>query len=485
MIMGTEILLILMLTLFPGAAGLSGTGNIDNPDLQDSRSVKITYPVSDEIIFNPERGHYTHKSFANQNSAPLTPDVLKSIRDDQKISLVFTLYYLGEFMDKPISDKMLQIIETNMSNLRQTGLKCVLRFAYKSNVKSEPWDPPLEIMTQHIKQLKPILQKNGDVIALMEAGFIGVWGEWYYTTNFGYPPPDYAKRKLLLDAMLDALPSDRMICLRTPMFKMKLFEIGLNNYLTEQNAYNRSPIARIGHHNDCFLASNDDSGTYQDIEAEKAYLEKDSRFVAVGGETCKPSTFAECANTLMEMNRFHWSYLNKDYHQSVINNWKSENCYDEIVRRLGYRFSLTGGQFDKYSNPGGSIHMELSIVNGGFAAPFNLHKLEIIIEHESGVLYRAFLPDDPRRWMPGKFSINAEIGIPSDAPIGNYNIFMHLAPPEETLYGNPFYSIRLANDGIWDSKRGYNRLATISINKSTRRDIKYSGKLVFEALVLK
>lgn len=483
--MGTEILLISILTLFHNVAGLSGVGKIDKSDLQDSKSVRINYSASDEIIFNPERGHYTHKSIANQNSSPLSLDVLNSIRDNQKISLVFTLYYLGEFMDKPISDKMLQIIETNMNNLRQTGLKCVLRFAYKSNVKNEPWDPPLEIINQHIKQLKPVLQKNGDVIASMEAGFIGVWGEWYYTTNFGYPPPDYSKRKLLLDAMLDALPSDRMICLRTPIFKMKLFEIGLDNYLTEQNAYNQSAIARIGHHNDCFLANNDDYGTYQNIDAEKIYMEKDSRFVVVGGETCNPSNYAECSNTLRELERFHWSYLNKDYHQGVINHWKSENCYDEIVRRLGYRFFLTEGQFDKYSHPGGSIRLELSIVNGGFAAPFNPRKLEIIIENESGVLYRAILPDDPRRWMPGKFSINAEIGIPSDAPTGNYTIFMHLAPPEETLYRNPFYSIRLANEGIWDAKRGYNRLATININKPTRKDTKYSGKLVFEALFLK
>ena len=87
--------------------------------------------------------------------------------------------------------------------------------------------------------------------------------------------------------------------------------------------------------------------------------------------------------------------------------------------------------------------------------------------------------------MPGKFSINAEIGIPSDAPTGNYTIFMHLAPPEETLNRNPFYSIQLANEGIWDAKRGYNRLATININKPTPKDTKYSGKLVFEALFLK
>jgi hypothetical protein len=481
----SEILLSICLAIFPVVEGFSANESITGPDKQNSGTVKVNYTVSDEVIFNPERGHYTHKTVANQNSAPLSPDVLKSIRDDQKISLVFTIYYLGEFIDKPISDKMLQIIETNMNNLRNTGLKCVLRFAYKSNVKNEPWDSPLGIINQHIKQLKPLLQKNGDVIASMEAGFIGVWGEWYYSTNFGFPAPDYSKRKLLIDTLLDALPSDRMICLRTPVFKMKLFEINPDSYLTEQNAHSHVPIARIGHHNDCFLANNDDYGTYQKVDAEKSYLENDSRYVVVGGETCNPSNYAECFNTLREMERFHWSYLNIDYNRDVINNWKSEKCYDEIVRRLGYRFFLIEGQFNKFSTPGGSISMELSMTNSGFAAPFNSHKAEIIIENDSGVLYKAVLPDDPCRWMPGKFSLKAEIGIPDDAPQGNYTLFLHLSPPEKTLYINPFYSIRLANEGTWDAKRGFNRLTTFKINKSTRKDKKYSGKLVFEPFSLK
>ena len=37
-------------------------------------------------------------------------------------------------------------------------------------------------------QLAPILQSNSDVILTVQAGFIGLWGEWYYTTHYGMPP---------------------------------------------------------------------------------------------------------------------------------------------------------------------------------------------------------------------------------------------------------------------------------------------------------
>jgi len=97
----------------------------------------------------------------------------------------------------------------------------------------------------------------------MEAGFIGTWGEWYYTdqAEFGIPPsiPSIANRKAITDALLDALPSNRMIQLRTPAFKRSLYS---PSALPEAQAFNQTPLARIGHHNDCFWLHRTDYGTY-------------------------------------------------------------------------------------------------------------------------------------------------------------------------------------------------------------------------------
>lgn len=45
-------------------------------------------------------------------------------------------------------------------------------------------------MVHHIAQLAPVLKKNADVIATVQEGFIGLWGEGYYSDYFSTPNPD-------------------------------------------------------------------------------------------------------------------------------------------------------------------------------------------------------------------------------------------------------------------------------------------------------
>lgn len=97
-------------------------------------------------------------------------------------------FYQNELRDKLISDDFLQRIKNNMEALRAGGAKSVLRFAYTSSESDKPWDAPWSITKQHIEQLKPILQEYADVIYVLEAGFVGVWGEWYYTDNYNFSP---------------------------------------------------------------------------------------------------------------------------------------------------------------------------------------------------------------------------------------------------------------------------------------------------------
>jgi hypothetical protein len=67
---------------------------------------------------------------------------------------------------------------------------------------------------------------------VVQACFIGAWGEWYYTDNFGFPPnsTDLANRKLIIDAILKALTLDRAIQLRTPNHNIKYEKIDLISY---------------------------------------------------------------------------------------------------------------------------------------------------------------------------------------------------------------------------------------------------------------
>jgi len=65
----------------------------------------------------------------------------------------------------------------------------------------------------------------------MQEGFIGTWGEWYYTTNYASPldqsvnSAQQTARNTISAALLDALPSTRMIQLRTPGYKQVTLKI--------------------------------------------------------------------------------------------------------------------------------------------------------------------------------------------------------------------------------------------------------------------
>jgi hypothetical protein len=120
------------------------------------------------------------------------------------------------------------------------------------------------------------LPPHADVIALFEAGFIGPWGEWH-TTQIAQ---DYDLGREMLFHLLDHTPTDRLVLVRNPYLKQQIFKQSGGGFAVVDagNAYSGERVARVGHHNDCFLSSSDDLGTYGQGEMtpaeEVAYLER-------------------------------------------------------------------------------------------------------------------------------------------------------------------------------------------------------------------
>ena len=437
--------------------------------------VTVTYKSSDEVLRNPERGFYTELTSQAEQS-PLTPASLAEIKAHGE-SLVLRMYYLKSFRDRPLSDAELSIIKNDFITVRQAGMKCIPRFAYSENIGQQ--DAPLNVVLGHIAQLKPILQENSDVIAAMQAGFVGAWGEGHSSTN---GLDEVANRKKILVAMLDALPADRMIQVRTPRYKREMFNRTLP--IAKSEAFNEAMYSRVGHHNDCFLANWNDYGTYVDTVEEEDFLSKDCLYVPMGGETCNPSSFSDCANSLYQMKKLHWSFLHSGYHRSVVNGWKTNGCFDEIAKKLGYRFQLLSGVFDDSSRPGAGFHYSIRLTNTGFAALFNPRDVELIIQHQSKKIgYLVKLPDDPRFWQPGDtVSLSGIAGLPDDMPSGSYDVYLNLPDPAQRLHYEPDYSIRCANDNMWDANSGYNKLNCVLKVKLGKGQTMYTGLYYFQPL---
>lgn len=414
---------------------------------------------------NPERGFYTGRDFRTAQDDILTKTYIWQNRV-KGISIIYTGYYLTDFMESDIAPEYLEMIDANMQVLRENGAKCLLRFAYKTDMyeTGHPWDAKPEWVHRHIDQLKPVLQRNSDVIFCLQAGFIGVWGEWAYSDNFVYAPKtpeDHVLRKEVVKALLDAMPKSRQIALRTPMFKRNMFLDSYADTLTIETAYNGSDVSRICAHNDCFGASADDYGTFTIVQTRNLW-KADTRYVLMGGETCNLSEYCRCEKSLRDMKEYHWTYLSGP--SNISDRWKKDGCHDEIVRRLGYRLSVTNVYYTPKAEAGKDFRLILEIQNSGFAAPMNPRCVELIIMDTNRDKTTYKLEDvDPRYWFAGeKVVLDKKITLPENMT-GDCTLYLNLPDPEPHLHDNPFFSIRLANADTWEEETGYNKILELEL----------------------
>ncbi len=436
--------------------------------VQLSWAVTVQYDSSGTDFPNPERGFFIQRSTSD---GPLSESELRNYRTNQNITLVRMLFKIPVYEDS-IPVWFLNRVENDFNTARAAGVKLIPRFRYADDMQ----DAPLHWVLTHIEQLTPLLQQHADVIAFLEAGFIGAWGEWHSSTH-NLDNPD--SMRVVLFKLLDALPGSRTVAIRTPHYKMDIFNT--TDPITATEAFNGSRRSRTAHHNDCFLADATDMGTYINITQEKAFLEAETRYLPIGGETCQTSSYTACSNALQQMARFHWSALNLDYHPSVIQQWKNEGCFSTIKRKLGYRLRLLTATTADSVPPGGTFQLALTLRNDGWANPYNPRNLEVILRHTgTGEVYRLLTGVDPRYWQASDtIHVNLEGGIPQDMPAGEYEVLLHLSDPEVSLHDRPEYAIRLANPSVWEESTGYNHLLfTIRVDTNAS-GIPYQGNNYF------
>ncbi len=433
-----------------------------------AQTATVNYTASTAVISNPERGFYKYSDTNSGTYDPLNQTTLTNYRQNQNISILFRYYYLETFKTSPISPSYLANMQTDFDRLRNAGLKVIMRFAYGDDENDSPRDASKAQILAHINQIKPLLIANSDVILALQAGFIGSWGEWYYTSQsefggHGYngsslTPANKANRKAIVDALLDALPANRMVQLRTPIMKRDMFGA---SPISNAQAFNGSAIARLGHHNDCFLASEDDYGTYEQPSVDFPYLMQDSKFTPVGGETCAVnSPRSDCATAIEELAKFHWSWLNADYHPEVLANFIDDGCMSEIQKRLGYRFEMKSGTYPTTANAGSSLSFTFKVKNVGFATPFNERKAYLVLKNTvTNQVYPIELATNPRHWFgPSEITVNETVQLPSTLAQGSYKLYLHLPDAAPTLAPRAEFAIRMANESMWESTTGYNNL---------------------------
>ena len=372
--------------------------------------------------------------------------------------------------DLPPREAYLNALPPHFQLARDAGIKLIVRFSYNdgpANPNPGP-DASLAQVLRHIEQLAPVLEANKDIIAWFEAGFIGAWGEWHSSSN-GLDSD--VNKAIIRDALFAHFPQDRFILFRYPGDFTQWYP----QPLTEAQAFTQTPQARAGHHNDCFLASDDDWGTYLlppdyeiNMRAEwQAYIAQMTRFAPMSGETCNPNPpRSDCATALQEMEYLRWTAQNEGWHPDVIQGWKDQGCYAEIRQRLGYRLTLLEAGFSPEVQPGSELRAQVQLENTGFASPLLERPVYLVLVNSSGEsAYEQVLPVDPRRWEPGQHTFDATLSVPADLPAGGYQLALWLPDPSASLQNDPRYALRFANENTWDAAHGWNVLGGVIIRE--------------------
>lgn len=433
----------------------------------------VNYIASTAVISNPERGlqkySITNSSYnTSSNYSNLSENTLRNWRtSDDRITVIFRYFLLSNFLSQDINQTYLSNMQNDFNIIRNAGLKCIVRFSYSNGITSSPQQPALSQILTHLDQLKPMLETNKDVILTHQAGFLGTWGEWYYTNSpeFGTEgnvnQQQWDNRKEIIDGMLAATPVTIPLQVRYPGIKKRMYG---SSELTNSTAYQNTPNARIGFFNDAFLNNWGDQGTYSVSNssqnpigtADYEYLSNETNYTPMTGETNglnPPRT--DASNAVLEMDMTNWTTLNRDYYTPNWNNWIDAGKYTEILSNLGYRFVLKSSTINVDER---ELTLKIELSNVGFAPPFKARDVFLILKNQNTNEVSAIpLNTDIRTWKDSTISIDDAVDV-SSLTVGSYDAYLHLPDPNENLSTRPEYSIRFANENTWINENGFNDL---------------------------
>ncbi len=481
-------------------------------------------PHGRDGLRNPERGWRIETVFAEPIGARvwgpahhLKGKVSRGYNDDwwvrdalhyerDGLTLAQTYCYLDGYADRPLDDAKLACLQRSLNELRRHGLKAVLRFAYEKDMPGTG-GPKLDTILRHIDQLAPLIARNVDVIFVMQAGFVGAWGEWHSSTH--RLEADHANLAAIVERVLAVLPPERMTQVRVPKYKRWVLDdprFGGYRPVDAQSAFRGSPTARIGFNNDGFLAGPTCGGTWPEAprfsnpgNPEFDQMTAESAYVPVDGELFWSNQAGAVAGlkAAARLRLHHYSsfsiahsFSDREGQHYSIDDWKerpltaaqvreqelplsdgyftnaagaavTRTPFEYIRDHLGYRLELQTATFASEVDRGQPLAVAIDLVNRGFATFINPRPVVLVLIAEDGrVVECPVATADPRRWQPywpgggGSAPLTHRISgaatTAAELPVGRYRLGLWLPDGTESLRYDARYAVRVANrDAPW------------------------------------
>jgi len=237
----------------------------------------FSFTAHDRVIINPARGFYTQIQYTEAER-------LADIKESGQ-SLALVTMGLEDYIEQPIPEEELSRFSDLLKEARKQGIMVMFRAAYL--FEADGAEPELEMIKHHIGQLSGVMNEYKDTVLLVQAGMVGLWGEWHGSK---YLEDENAVRKEALQVVgwwLEYLDEVIELNVRRPVFIR----------IAEEEQYD---VKRIGLHNDALLSTDSDMGTYYEREKELIWAEQNLEGKISGGEMPYVSEYTEIPNVLKE-----------------------------------------------------------------------------------------------------------------------------------------------------------------------------------------
>lgn len=459
-------------------------------------ALTASYTADNATVFsNPERGFHNRYEIIDDVSvndyasaatsiAGFNPDAIDRTFARAKAAgntIIHSYLHLDKYKTTDVLPQaLLNNLSSGLAAIRAAGLKIVLRPAYEWSAM--PSVPEARIIG-HISQINAVISANADVVAYLEAGYLGPWGEWHSSLYTDYTKQSEGEiRYRIVKKLLDTTPASLPIVIRYPMALKEVLEIPTP---AGSAALTQTDRDRLGFHNDCFLYNDADRGTYDKVTWLGTFsIAQQQQYVfdlttsyggnkMVGGETCDGNgrNDAGAVTVQSEMAALNFTEINVDFWDGAINLWKAANlsaagndpaetAFVRLQRKMGYRLRLVDATFPTSATAGGSFTFSANLSNNGYASIIKPRPIFLVLESGSNRFNLQMSNVDVRKWVPGANSLAQQtVTLPSNMPSGTYKLALWLPDNASGLQTRPEYSIRLANQGIWDAAAGYNVLS--------------------------